>query len=102
MVDFAVLADHRVKIKESQERDKYLDLVKKRLWDTKVTVIPIVVGALRTIPEELLKRLENLERSGKVEAIQTTALSRSAWILRRILEIWEDLLSLKLNWETIG
>ena len=29
IVDFAVLADHRVKLKESEKRDKYLDLARK-------------------------------------------------------------------------
>ena len=35
IVDFAVLADHRVKLKESVKKDKYLDLareLKKNLW----------------------------------------------------------------------
>ena len=48
IVDFAVSADHRVKLKESEKRDKYQDLARelKRLWNMKVTVIPIVIGAL--------------------------------------------------------
>ena len=29
IVDFAVSADHRVKIKESEKRDKYLDLARE-------------------------------------------------------------------------
>ena len=29
IVDFAVLADHRVKLKESEKKDKYLDLTKE-------------------------------------------------------------------------
>ena len=28
-VDFAVLVDHRIKMKESEKKDKYLDLVKE-------------------------------------------------------------------------
>ena len=46
-MDFAVPADHRVKWKESEEKDKYLDLarkLKKKLWNMKVTIIPIVIG----------------------------------------------------------
>ena len=39
---------------------------------------------------------------GRVETIQTTALLRTARILRRVLETWGDLLSLKLQWETIS
>ena len=38
---------------------------------------------------------------GYVTLIQTTALLRSARILRRVLETWGDL-SLKLQWKTIG
>ena len=52
----------------------------------KVTVIPIVIGALGTIPKGLVKGLEGLEIGGQAETIQTTALLRSATILRRILE----------------
>ena len=36
-----------------------------------------------------------------METTQTTALLRSARILRRVLETWGDLLSLKLQWKTI-
>ena len=39
-------------------------------------VIPIVIGALGTIPKGLLRRLEELEIGGQVEIIQTTALLR--------------------------
>ena len=51
----------------------------------KVTVIPRVIGALGTIPQGLVKRLEKLEVRGQVETIFTTAL-RWARILRRVLE----------------
>ena len=46
MLDFAIPANHRVKRKESEKRDKYLDLARelKKLWNIKVTVIPIVIG----------------------------------------------------------
>ena len=44
----AVPADHKVKLKESVKRDKYLDLARevKQLWNIKVTVIPTVIGTL--------------------------------------------------------
>ena len=38
--------------------------------------------------------LEDLEVGRRVETIQTTALPRTARILRRVLETWGDLLSL--------
>ena len=52
----------------------------------KVTIVPIVIGALVTITRGLLKGLEDLEIGGRVETIQTTPLLRTARILRRVLE----------------
>ncbi len=40
----------------------------------KVTIVPIVIGALGTIPKGLLKGLEDLEVGGRVETVQMTAL----------------------------
>ena len=92
IVDFAVLADHRVKLKEWEKRVKYLDLARelKKLWNMKVMIIPIVIGALGTVTKGLVQGLEDLEITGQVETIQTTALLRSARILRRV------------QWETIN
>ena len=47
IVDFAVPADHRIKQKECEKKDKYLDLARelKKLWSMQVTIIPIVIGA---------------------------------------------------------
>ena len=71
----------------------------KNLWNMKVTIIPIVVGAFGTVIKGLLKGLVDLEVGGRVETIPMTALLRTARILRRVLETWGDLLSLKLQWE---
>ena len=51
IADFAFPADHRIKLKESEKKDKYLDLARelKKLWNMKVTIVPIVMGALGTI-----------------------------------------------------
>ena len=85
IVDFAVLADHRIKLKECEKRDKYLDLARelKKLWNMKVTIIPIMIGAFGTVTKRLLKGLEDLEVGDQVETIQTTALLKTARRLRR-------------------
>ena len=92
--------DHRIKLKECEKRDKYLDLARelKKLWNMKVTIIPIVIGAFGTVTKGLLKGLEDLEVGDRVETIQTTALLKTARILRRVLDTWGDLLSLNLLW----
>ena len=98
IVDFAVPADHRIKLKECEKKDKYLDLTRelKKLWNMQVTIIPIVIGAFGTVSKGLLKGLEDLEFGGRVETIQTTTLLKMARILRRVLETWGNLLSLCL------
>ena len=63
IVDFAVPAVQRIKLKECEKRDKYLDLARelKKLWNMKVTIIPIVIGAFGKVTKGLLKDLEDLE-----------------------------------------
>ncbi len=48
MVDFAVPADHRIKLKECEKKDKYIDHARKlkKLWNMKVIIVSIVIGAL--------------------------------------------------------
>ena len=57
IVDFADLADHRVKLKEGQTGNKYLDLARalKKLWNINATVIPIVIGACDTVTKRLVQ-----------------------------------------------
>ena len=56
-MDLVVLANHRVKIKESEKIEKYLDFTRKlnNQKNVKVTVIPMVVGALGTVLKHLEK-----------------------------------------------
>ena len=86
--DFGVPADHRVKLEEYEKRDKYLNLVwkLKKLWNVKVTIIPIVIGDLGTVTKGLEQGQEDMEITGWVETFQTIALLRSARILRRVLK----------------
>ena len=57
-----VPTDHRIKPKECEKKDKYLDLARelKKLWNMKVAIVPIVIGALGTVTKGLLKGLVDL------------------------------------------
>ena len=81
--------------KQSEKRDQYLDLARKlrKIWNLRVTVIPIVICTLATVP----KGLKELEIRGRIESIQTTTLIRPVRIMRRARETWGDLLSLRLQ-----
>ena len=97
-MDSAVTANNRVKTKE-KKKNKYLDLgwELKKLWNMKVTVIPIITSALGMIPKCLIKKQEELKIGIRAKTIQTTALLRSTIILKRVRETWEDLVSLTLQ-----
>ena len=87
-VNFVIPADHRIKLKECENKDKYLDLAResKKLWNQKMTIIPIVTGAFGTVTKVLLKELGDLGISGRVKTIQTTTYLRMARLPRRVLE----------------
>ena len=81
-----------MKIKENEKKNDLLDLVgelkkkKKTPKNMKVTMITTLNGVLGTMTKGLVKGVEDSEIRGRVETIQTTALVRSAKILRRVLE----------------
>ena len=66
-----IINDHTIKLKECEKKDKYLDLARelKKLWNMKVTIIPIVIGAFGTVTKGSLKGLEDLEVGVRVETI---------------------------------
>ena len=104
IVDFAVSAEHRLKLKEYEKKDKYLDLgreLKKTTEHDGYNHI-IVIGAFGTVTKGILKGLDDLEVAGRVETMKTASLLRTARILRRVLVIWGDVLSLKLQWKNIS
>ena len=85
-MDFAVPADNRIKLKENKKKDKYLDLageLKKQEHesdgDTNCN------WCLGRVIKELVQGPDDLEIV-RVETIQTTALLRSARMLRKVLE----------------
>ena len=68
-MDFVVSAKHRVKIKESENIDKYSDLARERrkLWNMRVTMSLIVDSVLGTFLKILEREVEELEIGGRLE-----------------------------------
>ena len=60
IMDFAVTAKNRLKIKEGEKKDKYSDFAREigRLWDMRVTVIPTTISILGMVPKDSESRLE--------------------------------------------
>ena len=87
---------HRVKIKKSEKRDKYLDLNRelRKLWNMRVTVIPIVVGALGMAPKRLEREQEEEEIRRGIETIQIVV--KISQNTEKVQKTRGDLLSFKL------
>ena len=89
IVDFAVPMDHGVKTKEDDKVDTYMDLAAevRRQFIVKTVIVPIVVGALGTVPQRLEKYLEKLEIPDIIGSMQTAVLLSTSAILRRVLNL---------------
>ena len=89
IIIIAIPGDHRVEMKEREKREKYQDLARELqvIWNKKVTVIPIVIEALGTVPKSLKTRLDQIGIRTKIETMQTTALLNTARIARKVLEL---------------
>ena len=90
------ISQHGKLIKTSTAKIYPLSLI-RIIW----TVISIIINSLKSTPKGLVSVLEELEIEGDAETIQTTAWLRLARILGRVLEIWADLVSLKLQWKAL-
>ena len=54
--------------------------------NNKLMIIPIVIGAFGTVTKGLVQGLKDLDATGHMETVHSTALFGLARILRRILE----------------
>ena len=82
IIDFAIPYDTRVDNKEVEKIEKYLDLARelKKVWNTKVIVVSLVVRALGTPAKERLKRLKTIGIETKITELQKTVLIHTSRI----------------------
>ena len=84
IVDVAIPVDHRIDQKEIEKITKYADLKLEisRMWNCELTVVPIIIGALGSIPKNLPNHLKKLEIGCDISNFQ-----KSANILRKVLAV---------------
>ena len=88
VIDVAIPGDTRVFDKEQEKIVKYswLKYEIASLWHMKKVVeIPIVVGALVTIPTKFEEHIENLGIEIRIEHVQKSALLGTARIITKVL-----------------
>ena len=86
-IDVAISGDRNVIKKEAAKILKYKDLTIEIqcMWNIKTKVIPVIIGATRTISKSFRKHLSNIPGKHEVKEIQKTAVLGTAHILRKVL-----------------
>ena len=87
-IDVAIPGDSRISQKSIEKRDRYRDLsvVVGRLWNTSISVVPVIVGALGSIPTNLHQSLTSIGlTSAVIPVIQKSVLLSTSRILRHYL-----------------
>ena len=89
IVDFVIPMDYHVEEKEEEKTDKYMDLAAevRRQFREKTVILPIVLGALRTVSAKLSEMLKKLNIEDIIGSLQTVVLISSTTILRRVLNL---------------
>ena len=87
-IDISIPGDSRIYQKSVEKRDRYRDLsvIVIRLWNTATMVVPVIVGALGSIPINLHQSLNSIGLpSTIIPVIQKSVLLSTSRILRHYL-----------------
>ena len=81
--------DYNVKKKEDEKLTNYMPLVAevRKEHHVKTKIVPVIVGALGTIPKRLAKSFDQLGITDVTGSVQTAAVIGTAAILRRVLNL---------------
>ena len=89
IVDVACLVDNNLIMKRNEKLDNYSELRLEiaRMWEKEALIVPIIIGAIGSIPNDLECNLNKLGISYNVGALQKSVLLGTANILRKVLSI---------------
>ncbi|KAL1457390.1 hypothetical protein WDU94_007628 [Cyamophila willieti] len=87
LIDIAVPDDPNIQMKEAEKINKYKNLAIEisRMWNTRTTTIPVIVGALGTIKYGLEQHLQRIPGKSSIRQVQKITLLSTAHILRKVL-----------------
>ena len=89
IIDVACPVDNNLILKRNEQLDNYSELRLEiaRMWDKDTLIVPIIIGALGSIPNDLECNLKKLGISYNVGTLQKSVLLGAANILRKVLSI---------------
>ena len=87
LIDVAILGDRNVIKKEAEKILKYKDLKIEihHMWNVKIKVIPVIIGATGTISKLFRKYVINIPGKHEVKELQKTTILGTAHIVRKVL-----------------
>jgi len=87
LIDVAIPGDKNVIKQEAENNLKYRDLIIEiqRMWKMKTKVIPVIIGATRTISKSLTQYLSNILGKHEIKELQRTAVLATFHVLREVL-----------------
>ena len=87
IVDVAIPGDHNIEQKQQKKIDKYKDLKLEisRMWNCSSIVVPVVIGALGSVPKKFHDHFDKLDIGKSITSLQKSALLGTASILRKVL-----------------
>ena len=91
VIDVACPFDTRIIEKEREKIDHYQELKVEiqKMWNSKsASVVPIVIGALRAVTQNLMKWATKIRTPGILNLLQKVCLLGTAKILRRTVVSW--------------
>ncbi|KAI5743322.1 hypothetical protein M8J77_016833 [Diaphorina citri] len=83
----SVRCDANLISKEAEKKLKYrtLAIEVSKMWNLKTIIVPVIIGALGTIPKTFDENIKKLEGDISLHKIQDIALCGSAQILRKTI-----------------
>ena len=91
IIDMACSFDTKVEKKEKEKFEYYIDLKFEllKVWNTEITkvyIIPIIIGALGMVTNNIVKYLEKIDLKPRLEPLQKACLLVIARIIRNVLD----------------
>ena len=92
IIDIVIPSDYNIQKKTTEKMSKYVDLQIEcqRIWNKKVEVIPVIIGATGIVDRNIKKYVARIPGCLNIYSLQRSAVVGTAHILRKVLSIKPD------------